>query len=162
MFKPYFNAATSNAPSVGSPITLQFLFLSDGGSILAPLQSAAISRSLSRDFVSPALSGSPFIVKSPTGMYPNPEPSQTRSFTQSLLTVISPLVIVPVLSVQITVTLPKVCTADNRLTRKCCLTIFSTLMAKALETVTCKPSGTQQTMTPIMKNLLVARGTFRK
>ncbi|RDE14275.1 MAG: hypothetical protein C4K49_07740 [Candidatus Thorarchaeota archaeon] len=60
---------------------------------------------------------------------------------------------VPVLSVQMTVTLPNVSTADNLLTSTFCRAICRELIASAEDTVSCRPSGTSETITPIMRKI---------
>src|SRR5450759_31882 len=58
----------------------------------------------------------PSQAKSPTGSYPTPETWNTLPSTQTSLTVISFVVSVPVLSVQMTVVLPRVSTEESFLT----------------------------------------------
>ncbi len=83
----------------------------------------------------------PFFNISPTASYPVPvklysDPSKKISFT-----VISFLVIVPVLSEQITSTDPKVSTALSFLIRACFLAILCVPIAKEIVTTAGNPSG---------------------
>ena len=87
-------------------------------------------------------------------MYPSPVTLILVPSIHISLTVISFLVIVPVLSVQIIVELPRVSTEDNLLIIEFLFTILLTPRASVIVTTAGNPSGTAETANPITVNII--------
>ena len=139
---PAFMAATSMAPSVGSPKQTQApSFCCTWASLLrAPIRSS--SSRLSSDVGSMVESSS---VNSPSGAYPAPLMFTWRVLVLTCVTVISFLVRVPVLSLQITVVLPSVSTLASFLTMAFCLAILAVPSASVMVSTAGRPSGIAET-----------------
>ncbi len=134
-------AATTSAPSVGSPTMLQ---VSLSCTRWASLQRTAARRRSLRSSSS-SLTGSDPRMNVPSGSYPTPVTSMVWPSSQMRRTVISFLVSVPVLSEQINVVQPSVSTAGSRLTMAFRLAILCTPMANAPVTTAGRASGTAAT-----------------
>ena len=130
-------AATSNAPSVGSPRTDH---TPSRSCKMAPLHRTADSSKACRPGERSGRGSSPSM-KSPSGAYPSPRTTIVRSPAYRRVTVISFLVRVPVLSVQMTVVAPRVSTAGNRRISACLSTMRVTPRASVMVTIAGRPSG---------------------
>ena len=139
---PALVAVTTRAPSVGSPKHIQLPpFSWTWESLLrAPMRSRS-SRS-----VSPRGSNlAPLDSKWPSGAYPAPETWMVLPLAVSLWTVISFLVRVPVLSLQMTVVLPRVSTEASLRTMAFCLAMRAVPRARVMVRTAGRPSGMAET-----------------
>ncbi len=107
---PIFAAATTSAPSVGSPLMPQ----RPSGSWIMWASDANVADCKSCFNPTDGSKGLSLRENCPCGVYPAPETSSVMPATYTLRIVISSLVSVPVLSEQITEVLPSVSTADRR------------------------------------------------
>ena len=128
---PPFMAATTSAPSVGSPMTLHpsGVFFT---SVLVHI-AAIVSRNGRSRFFSSASGGKP----PDSGEYPSPSTSMMRPSTNTFFTVICLWVIIPVLSEQSTVASARASAPENsRITTwrslKCFIPVVSAIIAASI------------------------------
>ncbi len=150
--RPSFLAAISRALSVGSPSTFHSPDGSVGGTSFALLQRAPSLSVHCRSGAISDVTSLPSTIARPIVPGPMPDTLTLVPSTHISPTVITPLVIVPVLSVHMTVTLPRVWTAASFFTSTLFLAISTRLTARAVDMVSCSPSGTNATMTPIISS----------
>ena len=133
-------AATTSAPSVGSPSTCGRPSRLTSRASDASTPAASRARTLSGGSIArPASRISPF------ASYPAPVTSRSRSSAKSCRTVISFRVNVPVLSEQMTDVLPSVSTMGRRRTSAFRLTMRRTPIASEIVTTAGSASGTTAT-----------------
>ncbi len=131
---------------------------SSGGSSRASQHSAAVVSSSARSPV-PATGRPPFTIFPAEASYPTPVTSMSCPSIQTLLTVISFCVSVPVLSVQMAVAHPSVSTEESRLISAFRFAMRCTAIASDSVTVGSSPSGMNATIMPSAK-INAATGEF--